>query len=792
MICGLGLAAEVDDLKQTFVPSQEIFDQNFIKILQCLLNVLLEIVDFWLYRSKYCSSAVCVLCGRCQVSMLDSSFLLLDDHPWISIMTHVYLRHENAAGSGDGVELYPGKSYFLPNDVPGTQAIDVVEHTDATHSMTKLGGDQARQLFCTFSLLTLQTGIYERDVLISSYGPSRIEVLEGGGSGRYMIPISNIAEQREVFIVLRKDDQILTPSGRWSLLWRTGESQMVAPASLILPVGVRSFDVTSEVRESLSPDDEAPVSHGAIGNFVISMEDNEWGEPALASVLMPPPPLPAMDIVLDIPETDENDRTIAEAEDYKAAEKCRTQEKPPTTSGTMPLSQGTRAALAEISINPVIMLRRNGSPSSRARSLLSGSLFSGEDADLQYPENAKSALKQQIDDINGRRILQSGEHNHAENDLPDHTFAVPRSLLHSSAPLPVEGLSPTPRSSTPPSFSTSSGKRKAKTYSSKDNPPNKRSKVSSEESQSYQEDREKDCITVQVTPTRKAVASSKDKKAPASAIHTDQTTKPAANSNTPESSSKSAKRRNGKRTQTAQIDSTSSRPRSSSKTSLTHFEEYLGAPPKVLFTSSTKVDRKKDTMKDFKKFGVQVVTEIDQANMLVVGGTELKKTAKLIIAIAQGMDVVHERWVVESRRKNFLLDIIPFVPQDDVHESEWGFTLVDAITRGKEGIVQELLQDITVHTTKDFERFPAAEQLPSVVKALGGKYISSSLPLGMSSTQNCLILGIRQDSQAVEVQQIGHKLFDKDLIILGAFRGKIDTETPEFEIGVPVKEEESD
>ena len=82
------------------------------------------------------------------MSILDSfSFLLLGDPAWIPIMTHVYLRHENAAGSGDGVELYPGKSYFLPNDVPSTQAIDVVEHMDATHSMTKLGGDQARQLF---------------------------------------------------------------------------------------------------------------------------------------------------------------------------------------------------------------------------------------------------------------------------------------------------------------------------------------------------------------------------------------------------------------------------------------------------------------------------------------------------------------------------------------------------------------------------------------------------------------------------------------------------------------------
>lgn len=61
-------------------------------------------------------------------------------------MTHVYLRYENAAGSGEGIELYPGKSYFLPDEAPNTQAIDVVEGMDLTHSVTKLGGDQDRQL----------------------------------------------------------------------------------------------------------------------------------------------------------------------------------------------------------------------------------------------------------------------------------------------------------------------------------------------------------------------------------------------------------------------------------------------------------------------------------------------------------------------------------------------------------------------------------------------------------------------------------------------------------------------
>lgn len=197
-------------------------------------------------------------------------------------------------------------------------------------------------------------------------------------------------------------------------------------------------------------------------------------------------------------------------------------------------------------------------------------------------------------------------------------------------------------------------------------------------------------------------------------------------------------------------------------------------------------------MKDFTRLGGQVVDKIDQANMLIVGGDELKKTANFIIAVAWGIDVVIERWVVERRRRDCLLEVIPFVPEDNAHETESGFKLVDAIARGKEGVVQEFLHNTTVHTTKDLDRFPATRDLPSIVKVLGGNIVKSSLPNGVPRTKNVLVLGTREDSQAVEVQEVGHKLYDKDLIILGAFRGKIDTESSEFQIGVRVKEEETD
>jgi hypothetical protein len=57
-------------------------------------------------------------------------------------MMHVYLRHENAAGSGDDILVHPGKSYFLPNVAPD-EHINLVEKADDAHSATRLGGNQA-------------------------------------------------------------------------------------------------------------------------------------------------------------------------------------------------------------------------------------------------------------------------------------------------------------------------------------------------------------------------------------------------------------------------------------------------------------------------------------------------------------------------------------------------------------------------------------------------------------------------------------------------------------------------
>jgi hypothetical protein len=151
--------------------------------------------------------------------------------------------------------------------------------------------------------LTFHAGIYEQDVLVSAYGPDRTEVVEAGGGG-YRVPISwpltAAGQETKIIIVLRRGDQILTSSGRRSLVWPTGESQ-VFTTQAIHSDGVRSFDASPEDDDDLSQDEDS-IPHDGPGGFVHAIISN--------MSLVPPPP-PRADIILerDPAERDEIPRT---------------------------------------------------------------------------------------------------------------------------------------------------------------------------------------------------------------------------------------------------------------------------------------------------------------------------------------------------------------------------------------------------------------------------------------------------------------------------------------------------
>jgi hypothetical protein len=212
--------------------------------------------------------------------------------------------------------------------------------------------------------------------------------------------------------------------------------------------------------------------------------------------------------------------------------------------------------------------------------------------------------------------------------------------------------------------------------------------------------------------------------------------------------------------------------------------------PVVYFASNTTIDARKNTMNTFFGLGGKKARFIGEANVLCVGD-ELKKTGTLLLAIAQGVDIVTENWIVETHRNKAFPQTSKFVPKDSGSERHWGFKLQDAMGRGKEGLAH-LLTGVTIYTTAQFKKdlgTVRARDVSNIATALGAEVIKPQLPKVLSAP--ALAIGVCNDPEAARVGRLGLKLYDKELLTMAVLRGAIDLESDEFVIETPVKNEDS-
>jgi hypothetical protein len=219
-------------------------------------------------------------------------------------------------------------------------------------------------------------------------------------------------------------------------------------------------------------------------------------------------------------------------------------------------------------------------------------------------------------------------------------------------------------------------------------------------------------------------------------------------------------------------------------------DPYRGSLPKVIFGGSTSVDGKNKIMESFRSFGGSVTKSIMKADILCVSGGALKKTTKFVTAIALGKYVVDERWLVESHRKQTLLDPEAFIPKDAEHEREWDFNLKSAIERGRGGL-NGLLDATCVYFTRqleidlvvNFKDFSRTAQL------LGADDMGVSVPTEASTEETMVVIGVDNDPQAPVIRGLGFRLYQKDLLVMGVLRGRIDLYSDDFVIEAPIKSE---
>lgn len=223
-------------------------------------------------------------------------------------------------------------------------------------------------------------------------------------------------------------------------------------------------------------------------------------------------------------------------------------------------------------------------------------------------------------------------------------------------------------------------------------------------------------------------------------------------------------------------------------------KQYGSDSPRIIFSSSTKIDRNKNIMSFLRKCGGKLVKDITAATMLCVASDQpLKKTANLVMAICMGLDIVTETWLVHSQRKGFLLDAQPYLPKDSQKEGEWKFKLEEAVARGKmRGAMTNLLAGTAVYFLQGLKSLLANNfrDFTKVATCLGADAVRHGLPKGKEGKEEreILILGIVDDAQTIQASEMGYEVWSKDLLVMGALRGHIER-TDEFNIAKPMKHE---
>ena len=204
--------------------------------------------------------------------------------------------------------------------------------------------------------------------------------------------------------------------------------------------------------------------------------------------------------------------------------------------------------------------------------------------------------------------------------------------------------------------------------------------------------------------------------------------------------------------------------------------------PRILFASSTNIDTQPRQMKFLQRQGAIKVHSVQRCNLLCVGkGKELKKTSNLIHAIASGIAVVTDDWVLQSVKEGRLLDPLSFRATDPEREAEWGVTVAEAIDRGKQG--RQPFQDWTILFTPTLkqELGKSFAELKEIATRAGAKTVRAAIPRKTpSEVPKTLLLAAESDDDVPGLQEGGWRCHSKDVLTLSVLRGALDPESNEF------------
>lgn len=263
--------------------------------------------------------------------------------------------------------------------------------------------------------------------------------------------------------------------------------------------------------------------------------------------------------------------------------------------------------------------------------------------------------------------------------------------------------------------------------------------------------------------------------------------KPSPKAKTPKTvKTKIPRTASAKKASTASIKSASPPKAKSNSPDFRTTGHYEGSPPRIAFTNSALSDDK-STKSFLRSSNAKALpTPADSAcNFLITGAPELKRTPKLIVAVARGIPILTESWITESRAAGYWLDPDAYTFTDPTTEKRWGFKLADAVKRGKQG-ENNVLKGKTVHLTASLAlQCKAGGLLDSLIEmceAAGAKDVLKKTPRG-SAEEDAVVLG-KEDGEKdlAALKKGGWKVRSTAVVGMSVFRGSLQ-EGDEFLVG---------
>ncbi|KAF1945963.1 hypothetical protein EJ02DRAFT_395251 [Clathrospora elynae] len=216
--------------------------------------------------------------------------------------------------------------------------------------------------------------------------------------------------------------------------------------------------------------------------------------------------------------------------------------------------------------------------------------------------------------------------------------------------------------------------------------------------------------------------------------------------------------------------------RSSQRSTTAAIDTYEGPTPRVAFSNSS-ILKTNQAVKFLKKQGGAHVEALnDDFNILCIRDGDLPKKAKVLRAIARGVPIVTDKWLLDSAKAVHFLSLAAYKPSVPKQEKEWKFKLEDVL-----GQPQAPFKRINIHFTKSLKAvYQPFTEIEEVCKAAGANKVTSAR---INKTEDFIVLAKEDDdAEAQKLMQDGVRCYTRDLLTHSIFRGLLDLDSDEFRI----------